>query len=180
MRIDPLPRLALVPLLAAALGLAACASISSIEEAPEVALSEEERAVVRTQVDKARGEGAYADAWNQEVRAGGDRERLETIALDALQMDSGDADDMFRELIARYGGLEARGRARADAMIETSIRAGKWEQAAWIAIVTATDAPAYAQAFEIYGRAPVGKADDVLGEIQDARREFEIREAAPR
>jgi hypothetical protein len=151
--------------------LAACATVRGLDE-PALDLSGEEKARVERQVRIAIDEKRWSSAWNQAVDAGASRERLEGIAMGALEAEDGVVEDMLEALFAKWGGLTPAGRARVDALLEEVLTAKwvDWERAAEIAIQTAEDAPAYARAWEIYEAAPPDGAQSILEAIGEARR----------
>ena len=96
-----LPPTALALLLALTLA-AGCSGVDSLSaDAPK--LSDAERDDVRAQVEKAIEQQRFNLAWNQEVQAGADRERLERVAVEALRARSRHAPSMFTELRERHG-----------------------------------------------------------------------------
>ncbi|MDJ0976697.1 MAG: hypothetical protein QNJ98_19735 [Planctomycetota bacterium] len=165
--------------LAAALVLAGCSSVRSLTDARDAAgppLGEAEASLVRGQVETALKEKRFADAWNQEIELGASRERFEAIAIAALEDDDGDAEDMFEQLRAKYGGLSEDARLRVDDLVRERMSEGRFELAAELAITAADDAPTYAHAFRVYEGTPARKAADVLQVIQEARAEAQADE----
>jgi hypothetical protein len=153
--------------------LAACSRIDPIDKPPPSALSEAERGAVRTQVAKAVETRRWKDAWNQEIRAGGDRRALEDVAVKALADDDSSAEDMLDELRRRHGGLSPEGRAAIRQASQDEEARKDWARAAEILVAAAEDAPQYGDAWGVYARTPPNKALDVLDVIQEARREHE-------
>lgn len=163
-------------LLALVLAPLGCSGVRSLTDAREAAgppLGETEQAMVRGQVEDALQEKRFAEAWNQEVELGASRERLESIAIAALEDDDGDAADMVAELRAKWGGLSEGARTRVEDLVRERMAEGRFELAAELAITAADDAPAYTHAFRVYEQTPARKAADVLRVIQDARKEAE-------
>lgn len=145
-----------------------CSSVASLDtRGPD--FTDAERSSVRGQVDKALAEGRYNVAWNQEVTAGGDRDRLEQIALAAQEARSGHAPGMFEALRERHGALQAEARRTVSARAEAAQRAGLWMRAVQIELTTADDPPAYTQAWAVYRAAPPDQAPEVLKAITDAK-----------
>jgi hypothetical protein len=159
-----------------ALAATACSRVAALDTRP-MDLSEPERAAVREQADRSRGEKEWKDAWNQEVEAGADRARLETIALEAAADSDGDAKDMFAELRRRWGGLSETAQDGLARVLQKAEAEKDYGLAVEVLILAADDAPTYAGAWDLYRRAPPDEAVDILGEIRLAR-EAHAREAA--
>lgn len=162
---------ALLLLFGAALGactLGACSGISSLE-GPGASPAPSEQEAIRHQVERALGEGRYKTAWNQEIEAGADRARLETIALSALAENSAHAADMFTALREKWGQLSAPGRKRVDELIAAAKSADKWIRALSLELDTADDPPAYLRAWSLYAAAPVARAPALLEGLQAAQ-----------
>ncbi len=155
-----------------ALTLAACTGVASLDR-PTRALEGEEPSVVRRRSDEALQAKEWSLAWNMEVQAGADRARLETIALAALDADSGDAADMIDALRAKHGGLTDAGKARVKEVAAKHEAAGEWKAAAQTWITAADDAPKYSAAWDVYARTPVKQALGVLDRIQKARSDWD-------
>jgi hypothetical protein len=155
------------PLLVAC-AVAGCTSPRGLDEAP-MKLSPDEALAVRAQVDKARRAGAYTAAWNQAVDAGAGRERLETIAVEALAADDGDAKEMLHALRDKWGPLSPAARARVTSLSREAAGRGDWKLAVGIELVAADDPPAYAAAWRVYQDAPPQEASDLLARIREAR-----------
>jgi hypothetical protein len=153
--------------------LAACSRIDPIDQPPPSALSQPERVTVRAQVAKAVEARRWKDAWNQEIRAGGDRRALEEIAVKALADDDAAAEDMLDELRRRHGALSPEGHAAVRSAAQDEEARKEWARAAEILVAAADDPPEYGEAWGVYARTPPNKALDVLDVIQDARREHE-------
>jgi hypothetical protein len=151
-----------------ALGLVACESAAALDGAGK-ALVGAEAAAARRKSDEALANKEFAVAWNLEVHAGKDRSRLETIAVAALEAGAGDAEDMFEQLRKAHGRLTDGGRARVRALAVAAEGRGDWDRAAEIEITAADDPPAYAQAWDVYGRAPAKRALEVLRRVEKAR-----------
>jgi hypothetical protein len=155
-------------LLIVPLGAGCSTSIRAVD-APRMTLAPDEREAVSTQAETARKAGEWSDAWNQAVEAGGDRERLEAIAVDALLDDDDDGDDMLAEVRRVWGGFGPAAEQRIDAAIEEAITRGRWSRAIGLAIRTADDAPKYERAWDVYRRAPADEAGDLLEDLREAR-----------
>jgi hypothetical protein len=112
-------------------------------------------------------------AWDQEIEAGADRGRLEEITLAAMAEDSGPYEDMVAQLKKKWGGLSEGAQAKATALANQAEGKGDVARAADVLILTANDAPEYRAAWDLYGRAPVKKAGDVLDKIQKARKAWD-------
>jgi hypothetical protein len=157
------------------LALGACSGLKDVGEGP-LTLSDSEKERVRARVDRdladAKGRKDWAAAWNQEVGAGSDRDRLEGFALGALEAADGDAEDMFAALRKKWGPLGAASRRRVEALVEDAIAKKDWERALEIEILTADDPPTYARAFALYERCPAREAEDLLEAIDEARKDF--------
>ncbi len=150
----------------------ACSDLAALDTGGDSpALSGEEQATVRVQVDKALAEQRYKVAWNQEVAAGADRGRLEAIALTALEAQSGHADDMFVALRTKHGGLSASARERVDGLVATARESGSWSRALDLELLTADDPPAFTRAWSVYRAAPPDRATALLESIQEAKEE---------
>ena len=166
----------LLPFLALGATAACSASLAKLDE--EGALSEDESLAVRAQVEKAVAEKRWESAWNQEVAAGGDRHRLELIALAALRDESGDADDMFEALHEKWKGITPAARQAIDRMrVESEGRdRPDWDRALEIELVTADDPPAFKRAWDVYKRADARAAEDLLERLQEARKRYEEKQ----
>lgn len=151
--------------------LAGCSSAASLDTTNRP-LSPAEAAIVSRKSDKALADKEYELAWNHEVYAGKNRERLEAVALAALEADAGVADDMLSQLKKAHGGLTDAGRARVKAATVKAQGAGNWERAAEIQVVAADDAPSYKAAWAVYAEAPAKDALSILKYIEKARTEF--------
>lgn len=162
-----LPPTALALLLALTLA-AGCSGVDSLSaDAPK--LSDAERDDVRAQVEKAIEQQRFNLAWNQEVQAGADRERLERVAVEALRARSRHAPSMFTELRERHGGLSADARTKVTLQTDAAKQEGLWSRAVQIELMTADDPPAYAGAWAVYRAAPPDQAPDLLAAITDAK-----------
>ncbi len=167
-------RCTLAAVMLGVLTLVGCSGVRSLSDSSDAAgpeLGESEQAVVRGQIEAALRESRFADAWNQEVELGSAQERMEAIALAALEDESGDAEDMFGELRAKWGGLSEGARQRVEDVVRERMTAGRWELAAEQAITAADDPQALSHAFRVYEQTPARKAAAVLKVIQDARKE---------
>ncbi len=156
---------------------AACSGVTSLDEEHN-ALNARERTLVRSQADKALEAGEWSEAWDQEVHAGGDRARLESIALAALKDDSGSAESMFAELRRKWGPLSGGSRAALDTLVVDAVAERDWKRAMEIEITSADDPPkagddaervTFSKAWALFGEAPPNKASDLREMIQDAR-----------
>jgi hypothetical protein len=156
-------RLSLVLLL-----LAGCSGVADLSK-PAPSLAGDERAAVARKSDQALKEGKYSDAWELEVHAGGDRARLEAIALVPLKADEGPYEEMFAQLVKKFGGVTPKARTAVDAATNEAEGTGRWKRAADIQIAAADDAPAYKGAWAVYDRTPPSKALEVLDRIHAAR-----------
>ncbi len=152
--------------------LAGCSGVDGLSaDAPR--LSDAERESVQVQVEKALEQKRFNLAWNQEVKAGADRGRLERIALEALRARSGHAEDMFSALREKHGALSADSRKAVTLQREAAQREGRWSRALEIEMLTADDPPAYSAAWSVYRDAPPDVAPDLLTTITDARSDHE-------
>jgi hypothetical protein len=159
-------------------GAAGCAKVAPIDDAAKgPALSPAERTTVREQVAKAQGAGEWTAAWNQEIAAGGDRATLEMIAVKALEDDAGAAKDMFRELRAK-GPLGAEAKTMLRAAVQRAEGKDRWSRATELALASAEDPPQFAEAWEVYRRAPPDEAPALLEQIQEAREDHAGAKAA--
>jgi hypothetical protein len=158
-----------VLVLLAALG-AACSGLDPIGD-KRPALPPDERGAVRAQVDRAIEQGVFNAAWNQEIAAGADRQRLERIATSALRARSRHAPSMFDLLRDRWGALGPDARAEVDAIVQEARDTGAWLRAAQAEIAAADDPPEYGKAWEVYRAAPAQIAPGLLEEVTDAREE---------
>jgi len=163
-------RPALVLLLVLAAAASACAKIRSISDGPR-RIEPSERSRVEAQVENAIRDEEWAAAWNQLIDLGAPRDRMEDVALRALEADAGQAEDMLAALTAKWGGLSDAARLRGRKLAERAEKEGDWERAVEIEILLAEDAPHYHRAWEIYDRAPPTKAPQLLELIADARDE---------
>lgn len=161
-----IPRLASVLLVAAL--LAGCSGVDDLSGG-RPKLTDSERDDVRVQVEKALQRKRFNLAWNQEVQAGADRARLETIALGALRARSRHAGDMFAALRERHGGLSEDARAAVGLQTAAAVAAGRWHRAVAIELMTAEDPPAYRGAWAVYRDAPPDRAPALLEAITDAK-----------
>lgn len=159
-------RLALLVLLASL--VAGCSGVDGLDTTAP-ALTDAERADVASQVDKALAAGRYNVAWNQAVQGGAERARLEALAVRALAARSRHAAGMFDALRAEYGALEAGPRGDVAALVEEATRAGLWQRAVQIELITADDPPAYRAAWAIYRAATPVDAPALLEAIQAAK-----------
>ncbi len=166
-------------LLLSVVALGACATVTSLDE-EHAALNSQERTLVREQAAKAIEAGEWEAAWDQEVHAGADRDRLEDIAFGALKDESGYAESMYAELRRKWGPLSARSRAAIDTLVVDTVAERNWERAMDIEIMTADDPPkpgdpvertTLSKAWALYRAAPPNKASDLREMIQDARDE---------
>ena len=160
------PLLVLV-LAASAAGCTGLAALDGGGAAPP--LNATEQSAVHGQVDKALAEQSYKTAWNQEVAAGADRDRLEAIALAALDAKSSHADGMFKELRKKHGALGVAARARIERLVAQARQEGAWLHALELEIVTADDPPAFSRAWEVYRAAPSEGAAALLESLQEAK-----------
>lgn len=164
-----------LPVLLLTLFSGACAELRSPDEAP-LGLAPGEQAQVRSKVDQAL-EGAgrvdWTAAWNQEVQAGADPERLSRIALGALRADATDAADMYAALVRKWGPLAGPHRAEVTALVQSALGRGDWSRALEIELLTADDAPTYSRAWALYEQAPLAEGPGLLQEIHDARTRHE-------
>lgn len=161
------PLVGLTALLLACL-LSSCAGLSGLgDETPT--LGPDEQASVHAQAERALAEGRFNAAWNQEVAAGADRERLEAVAVAALAGRSRHTEDMFQALHARFGPLGPTARERVTALVAEARGLGSWERAVDLEIQAADDAPAYTAAWALYRAAPADLAPGLLAAIQEAR-----------
>lgn len=166
------------------LGLGACSGIEGLDGPTgggggPPALNSTETASVRGQVDKAVAARRWKVAWNQEIEAGADRERLEAIAVGALGDRSRHAEDMLDALRARHGALSPTGRAQVDSWAQEAQAEGHWLRAVTLELQSADDPPAYVRAWAVYRAAPVEIAPDLLEAITDAREAHMESSAAP-
>lgn len=165
-------RLTALSVLVAALVLAACSGVRELDE-PALPLTRQEAEAVERQVERARTDGEWRAAWSQAIDLGGDRRLLEGIALDALEDQAGDAEEMFELLRDKWGGLTEDGQARVGTMTVGAQERGLWNRAAEIQLAVAGDAPAYAGAWAVYEAAPSWASEGVLERIREAREDLE-------
>ena len=160
----------------AALQFAACSGVADLDDSAAASLSPAETAAVRQQIEKALSddEKEWAAAWNQEVKIGAARERLERVALAALADESGDAEDMFEALRKKWGGLTPAARAQVDDAVATAIAEKDWDRAVELEILSAdaADRPAFKGAWAIYRQSPADEAVDLFESIEDARKDL--------
>ena len=170
-----MPRLGRLLLAAVcAVAVAACSGIEGIDAGSSgPSLSASETSAVRGQVDRAVAARRWKVAWNQEIAAGADRERLEAIAVAALGDRSSHAGDMLRALRARWGDLGATGRGQVDQWVSQAQADGRWSRALTLELLAADDPPTFTRAWAVYQAAPPEFAPDLLDDIQDARSEHE-------
>jgi hypothetical protein len=155
-----------------ALALSACSNVASLD-APRRPLAPGEPKTVRAKSDEALAGKDYALAWNHEFHAGADRARLEAIFLAALEDDASPADDMHEQLAKAHGGLTPEASQRVKEIAGQAEGKEDWVRSAEIHLLTASDAPEFQAAWDVYRRAPPKAALSVLEEIQEARREHE-------
>lgn len=170
------------PFLAAltlAVALGACSGVSSLDEEREP-LAPEEQAIVRSKAQAAFEEGAWATAWDEAVRAGAARERLETIAIEAMApLDPvrtpaapDTATSMFDELRKKYGGLSPSARAQVGGRSAAYGEKNRWNEAVELELAAVDDPPSYAGAWAIYEAAPAWKVSAIRTRIDEAKEEF--------
>lgn len=165
---------------AASFALAGCTGVADLSEARRP-LSADESVAVRKKADEALSERDWKDAWEQEAQAGGDRTRLEAIFLASLTADAGPYEAMHAQLVKRFSALSPEVAARVAGLANQAEGKGDWKRAADVLLLVAEDAPAYRSAWDLYARAPVKSAPDVLHRIQDARTAWdEARQAPPK
>jgi hypothetical protein len=168
-------RLGFVPgLLALALG--ACTSVADLGR-PSKPLMAGEPAQVRKKSEEALRQKEWVLSWNHEVAAGADRSALEEIALQALDDEDGDAEEMFAQLRKKFGGVTEGAAARVKSMTEKAVDLGDWDRAAEIQILAADDAPTYRGAWDVYAVTPAAKAMPILEKIQKARADWQEAQA---
>ena len=150
--------------------LGACSGIEAIDAGSSgPSLSGSEQQTVRGQVDKAVAAGRWKVAWNQEIEAGADRERLEKIAVGALGDRSRHAGDMLTALRERWGNLSPDGRRQVESWVAEARSEGRWSRAMDLELLAADDPPTFQRAWALYQAAPPEFAPDLLDEIKDAR-----------
>jgi hypothetical protein len=156
----------------ACLVLAGCSGVADITTARRP-LAPEEQAIVHRKADEALAARDWKAAWEQEVEAGADRGRLESIFLASLVADAGPYEDMHAKLVAKFGSLTPEAMARAVRLANDAEGRGEWKRGVDVLILVSEDAPRYRPAWELYSRVPTKDAPDVLHRIQDARKEWE-------
>lgn len=157
----------------------ACTDLAALDGGGDATpLAGAEQQAVREQVEKALAEKRYKVAWNQEVAAGADRARLESIALAALEAQSGHADDMFTALQAKHGSLSSSARGRVDGLVRVARQGGSWGRALDIELLTADDPGTFARAWNLYRAAPTSSAPGLLETIREAQSDVEKKAAA--
>lgn len=172
-------RLPFLAALTLAGGLLACSGVSSLDEEHEP-LAPEEQAIVRSKAQAAFEEGAWATAWDEAVRAGAGRERLETIAIEAMApLDPvktpgapDTATSMFDELRTKYGGLTPAARAQVSRRSAAYGAKNRWTEAVELELAAVDDPPSYAGAWAIYQAAPAWKVTAIRTRIDEAKEEF--------
>jgi hypothetical protein len=158
--------------------LPACSGISSLDGGDGgSSLSASEQDAVRGQVTKAVEARRWKVAWNQEIEAGADRERLEEIAVSALGDRSRHAADMLTALRERHGALSQRGRSRISAWVSKAQSEGRWARAVELELSSADDPPTFSRAWVVYQQAPPELAPDLLSSIKEERAELADDEA---
>lgn len=124
---------------------------------------------IRGQAEKALDEGRYKMAWNLEVDAGGDRARLEAVALAALEGRSRHVGDMFAALRTKHGALAAGPRGRVDGLVAAARDAGRWSRALEMELFTADDPGNFSRAWAVYRQVPAEQSAALLPLLQDAQ-----------
>ena len=170
------PRLAILLVLVAALGLPGCSGVSGLDEEQPV-LPPSDQARVRSQSERAFEEGAWAVAWDEAVRSAAPQEKLETIAIEAMAprdpvrtpASPGPAASMFDALRAKYGRLTPAARAQVTERSRAYGEANRWTEAVELELVAADDPPEFAGAWTVYAAAPVWKVTALRELIEDAR-----------
>ncbi len=159
---------ALVPLLA----LAACNDVGDLGK-PSRPLLGDEPQWVRRKADEALQQERWVDAWNLEKEAGGDRSRVEEVALQALAHEVSDSRDMFQRIREKFGGLSEGAKARVKALTDKAVADRDWRHATEMQVLAADDAPAFKGAWDVFLVTPQGEALGILQRIQKARDEWD-------
>jgi hypothetical protein len=157
--------------------LAGCTGVADLKETRRP-LSGDEVTLVRKRADEALGEKRWQAAWDQEAEAGADRDRLEAVFLASLAADQGPYEDMLAQLRAKFGGLSDSAKTSVARLANEHEGKGEWKKAVDVLILTAEDAPAYRAAWDLYTRASLKAAPEVLHRIQDARKAWDAAHAA--
>ena len=153
----------------------ACSGVRELSGSPR-SLSGTESQAVRRKSDELRAQKKWAEAWDQEVEAGGDRARLEAITIASLDADEGPFEEMLAQLRKKFGGLTDGGKASATEIATRAEGKNDWKRAADVLLATAEDAPDYKAAFDLYARATgtnVKHAPAILEKIQAARAAYD-------
>ena len=167
-----------------ALLLGACSGVASLEE-EQAPLEPAELAKVESKSEEAFRKGLGGTAWDEAVRAGAPRERLEAIALEAMAPSDpverpaspGTGADMFAELRGKYGRLSPASRAKVRERRAQYAAGNRWTDALELELAAADDPPIFTGAWEVYDEAPAWKSTSIRERIQEAKEDYAAEQA---